>query len=78
MNEHFRNAMNPKSKKYNCPFYKALRDAGITNVKFEIIDKAETQEELNQKEKYWIKYYNTNMKVSGSNGYNLSEGGEGH
>lgn len=77
MNEHFRNASNPKSKKFNSPLCKAIRDAGQINTKWEILQTCETQEELNQAEKYWIKYYNTNMHNLNSNGYNQSEGGEG-
>lgn len=39
---------------------------------FEQIDEASTQEELNDKERYWIKYYNSNNKIYG---YNLDSGG---
>ena len=75
--EHFRDAMNPKCRKYNIEFYKKIREFGPINVKFEIIDHADSQDELNQKEKYWLAYYNTDIHSPNSNGYNMSEGGEG-
>lgn len=39
-----------------------------------IIDTADTKEELNEKEKYWIQYYNSN---NNKYGYNLTAGGQG-
>lgn len=77
MNEHYRDSMNLKCKKYNWPFYKALREFGFLQTDWQVLQTCENQEELNQAEKYWIKYYNTNMHIAGSNGYNQSEGGEG-
>ena len=50
----------------------AMRKYGVENFIIEQIDSAETQEELNEKEKYWIKYYDC---VS-PKGYNLTSGGE--
>lgn len=44
---------------------------------WEIIDKAEDRKELDEKEKYWIKYYNTYILSPNSNGYNLTIGGQG-
>lgn len=48
---------------------------GIENFKTELIDIADSKEELNNnKEKYWIKYYNaTNNRMF----YNIAEGGDG-
>lgn len=40
----------------------------------DILDIAETKEELNEKEKEWIRYYKYNL---GYNLYNISEGGDG-
>ena len=56
----------------NTPFDKAIQRHGIDNFVFEIIDRAETVEELNQKEKHWIEYYSS----MGENGYNVCEGGD--
>ena len=40
-------------------FARAIRKYGPDKWQLEVIDGAETQEELNQKEQYWIKYYNS-------------------
>lgn len=53
---------------------KKVREYGKENFKNEVIDFANSKEELNEKEKYWIKYYNS----SDSNfGYNRTKGGNG-
>ena len=53
---------------------KAIAKYGKDNFIVEQIDEAASLEELNQKEKYWIKYYNsTNRNI----GYNLTDGGDG-
>lgn len=58
MNEHLYNSM----KKY-----------GVENFKVEIIDFSDDVEELKEKEKFWIKFYNTRDDRCG---YNISEGGD--
>lgn len=40
-------------------FARAIRKYGKENFIIEEIDKAQTQDELNQKEQYWIQYYNS-------------------
>ena len=40
-------------------FARAIRKYGKENFIIEIIDTAQTQDELNQKERYWIRYYNS-------------------
>ena len=40
-------------------FARAIRKYGPYNWQLDVIDGAETQEELNQKEQYWIRYYNS-------------------
>ena len=40
-------------------FARAIRKYGKDNFIIEQIDTAQTQDELNQKEQYWIKYYNS-------------------
>lgn len=44
---------------------------GKDNFKFQIVEEC-TKEELNKREKYWIKYYDTYK-----NGYNMNLGGDG-
>ena len=50
----------------------ALKKYSINSFTIEIIDAAESIEELNEKEIYWISYYNS----LAPNGYNLTEGGK--
>ena len=58
------------------PFHRALRKYGEDAWLWEQIDTAETAEELNEKEKYWI---TTLRSMSTENGYNCVEGGQhGH
>ena len=52
-------------------FYAAIVELGKDKFYVETIDCAKSQEELNEKEKYWIKYYN-----SIENGYNSIPGGQ--
>lgn len=49
-------------------FARAIRQFGKENFIVEVIDKADTQEELNEKEVYWIKYFD-----SVNNGYNETD-----
>lgn len=51
-------------------FINAIRKYGANNFVWEIIDEAESKEELNSKEIYWIKQYNSIEK-----GYNIQYGG---
>jgi len=55
------------------PFHKALRKYGPENFFWYIICEYYSQEEINEKEKYYIKYFDTKTP----NGYNLTDGGEG-
>ena len=56
---------------YNTHFINALRKYPEESFIWEIIDDAKNQNELDQKEKDWIKYYNSVEK-----GYNTKDGGE--
>lgn len=51
---------------------KAIAKYGIDNIYFETIDHAESIEELNEKERYWIKFYD----CLEPKGYNLCYGGD--
>lgn len=65
------------SRDYNKPLYKAIRKYGVDNFKFEIIDTAETIEELNEKEIRYIEEYD--CLIDTGKGYNLETGGgNGH
>lgn len=52
----------------------AIEKYGWNNFKVELIDKADTLEELSQKEAYWIDFYNA---ISSPNFYNIKQGGFG-
>ena len=53
---------------------RAIREYGAENFKIELLEECETLEELNEKEKFWIKTLN----CKSPNGYNLTDGGDGH
>ena len=53
-------------------FCQALRKYSEDNFKWTILDHAHSQEELDEKEKFWIKYYDTYNK----GGYNMATGGQ--
>jgi len=55
-------------------FHRALRKYGPDSFDWQIIDEAETEQELNEKEKYWIQFYKS---FDPAHGYNLTLGGEG-
>lgn len=59
------------------PFHKALKKYGVDSFKWEIIDYASTDEEIREKEIFWIKELNTCIHSPNSNGYNITLGGEG-
>ena len=66
-----------KRSKGQRPINKAIKHFGFENVKWEIIDTAETREELNKKEQYWINFYRSSLSFSDANGYNITLGGDG-
>mgnify|MGYP002768548643 FL=1 len=57
--EHCRAAFLPSHGDYNFPFHRAIRKYGIDNFIVETIDKTDDSEELKEKEKYWINFYNS-------------------
>lgn len=62
-----------KYKNSKCiAFVRAMKKYGVENFKWRIVDDAETLEELDQKESYWIEYYET---TNPNKGYNLKGGG---
>lgn len=72
--QHIRKAFNSNS---NLAFHRALRKYGEDNFTWEVIDSAETEEEILEKEIIWIAYYNTYTHNKNSNGYNMTLGGDG-
>jgi group I intron endonuclease len=68
--------------KYNNPNYLgsgmilhfAFKKYGIENFNKEILEECESKETLNEREKYWINFYNSTDK---NVGYNIALGGDG-
>lgn len=71
--QHSINSLNSNTLEYNSYFYKAIRKYGFSNFSFEILEECE-EEKLNEREKYWIEFFNSNNQEFG---YNLTEGGAG-
>ena len=61
-------------KEYNKPLYRAFRKYGIENFSFEIIEEIVNYENSNEREKYWIEYYDC---FGNNKGYNATKGGDG-
>ena len=55
-NRHINDALN---NIIDTHFARAIRKYGKENFQIEIIDTAQNQNELNEKERYWIQYYNS-------------------
>lgn len=73
--QHHTEPYNPNARTYNTIFYRAIRKYGLDQFQFEILEEC-SEEQLNEKEKYWIKKYNTYILEPDSQGYNMTEGGE--
>lgn len=67
-NKHYYKA---RQEEYTTHFINALRKYPEEVFIWEIIDEAETKKALDEKEKYWIAYYNSVEK-----GYNTKDGGQ--
>lgn len=68
--EHEHNCFNPNYCNYDSKFYRALRKYGLENFDYEVLENC-TKEQLNEREVYWIFYFN-----SYQDGYNSTLGGE--
>lgn len=61
------------------PVHRAIKKYGSQNIKWDIIDYADSVEELNEKEVYWIWYYKSCIKMGKEcRGYNIDYGGAAH
>lgn len=77
--QHINCAFNPDTKddSYNHYFKRAIRRYGVNNFVIEPIEFNSSKTWLQEREKYWIQYYNTFVGTSNSNGYNMTTGGDG-
>lgn len=70
--EHRNSAENSRTDSDNA-IHRAMKKYGLSNFSFKVIEEC-LAEELDEKEIYWISYYNSNKEDSG---YNLTTGGQG-
>lgn len=74
--QHYSSAKSPSNSSYNSKFHSALREFGKENFSFEILEQFSpsdySKEKLNEREAFWINYYNSYEK-----GYNSTKGGDG-
>lgn len=56
----------------NIPLYNAIKKYGLNNFSISIVEEVKDVNILSQRQKYWIKYFNTYQK-----GYNATLGGDG-
>ena len=54
--------------------WNAINKYGWDNFKVELLEECQSSEELNEREKYWIKYYKSQDR---NIGYNIAPGGNG-
>lgn len=54
-------------------FQRALRKYGVQSFDWSTVDSSEDRDVLNDKEEYWISYFNSKVP----NGYNITDGGDG-
>lgn len=64
-------------KTKNVAFHNALNKYGIENFKVETVETDISEENIDEREIYWITYYNTYIHAKNSNGYNETLGGQG-
>ena len=75
--EHLSCSFNPESTSYNHLFHKKIREYGIENFEFSVLETVSTIEEANFAEQKWIETLKT---YAGDNlgGYNMDRGGQNY
>lgn len=76
-NSHKSESFNPRANGYNLPFHAAIRKYGWDSFDFKILEEIDDtfgREYLNERERFFIKYYRS---LKDENGYNVTEGGDG-
>ena len=72
--QHINSSFDETDKDYNALFHQKIREYGIDNFSFEILETISDISLLDEKEKYWIAHYKS--FVRDGNGYNLTRGGQ--
>ena len=75
--DHVKEATNLNSNNYNTILNKAIRKYGKDNFQVIILEDNIEEDNLDEKEIYWIDQYKTYWK-DGFHGYNMTRGGSGH
>lgn len=65
-----------KDKSY--PLYNAINKYGIENFQIEVVEDNISDNDINNKEKFYIKQFNSCILEPNSNGYNATYGGDGN
>lgn len=73
---HINDSFNKNKPSYNHLIHRAIRKYGVENFSFDVIEQC-SEDELDQKEVYWIYTYNCCVLDGEDNGYNMTRGGEG-
>lgn len=74
--DHVYEAQNKNCTTYNVPFKRAIRKYGINNFDFDVLEENISEQQISEKEIYYIKKFNTYCMYANSNGYNATTGGE--
>ena len=73
---HINDSFNENKPSYDHLIHKAIRKYGVENFSFDIIERCD-EKELNEKETYWISFYDCCVLDGKEKGYNMTRGGEG-
>lgn len=73
---HISDSFNNNKPSYNHLIHKAIRKYGVENFLFEVIEEY-SEDDLNQKEIYWISVYDCCILNGNNKGYNMTRGGDG-
>lgn len=72
--QHVHEASDLSNRNANTILNNAIRKYGANNFQTIILEDNLSQDQLNEREQYWIKYYNT-FYLDNSSGYNMTRGG---
>lgn len=72
--EHIETSRKVNSYRHKSYLYNSMRKHGIENFSIEVIETCESEKQLNERERFWIKELNTRDP---NVGYNIHEGGNG-
>ena len=72
--QHINSSTDQTDKDYNALFHQKIREYGIENFSFNILEQVPDIKLLDERERYWIAYYKS--FVRDGNGYNLTRGGQ--